>query len=114
MTTTHKFPSQGSSKLIVDLVIKSGKSPANPRIFTEVVEFGIALLEGGNQGHFFLTARLEKISTRPERRDRPVLLLEMRWETLSRISEVLSNRLDSFLGRVNLSWKSTGVLGFMI
>merc|ERR1719317_1725920 len=38
--------SQGSSSLIVDLVIKSA---ASPRIFTEVVEFGIALLEGGNQ-----------------------------------------------------------------
>lgn len=37
---------QGSSSLIVDLVIKSASSP---RIFTEVVEFGIALLEGGNQ-----------------------------------------------------------------
>ncbi|XP_023342605.1 inositol 1,4,5-trisphosphate receptor, partial [Eurytemora carolleeae] len=39
---------QGSSSLIVDLVIKSGKSTSSPRIFTEVVEFGIALLEGGN------------------------------------------------------------------
>ena len=38
--------SQGSSSLIVDLVIKSA---ASSRIFTEVVEFGIALLEGGNQ-----------------------------------------------------------------
>eukprot|EP00092_Neocalanus_flemingeri_P012650 GFUD01013633.1.p1 GENE.GFUD01013633.1~~GFUD01013633.1.p1 ORF type:complete len:2696 (-),score=487.89 GFUD01013633.1:214-8301(-) len=37
---------QGSSNLIVDLVIKSASSS---RIFTEVVEFGIALLEGGNQ-----------------------------------------------------------------
>ena len=37
---------QGSSNLIVELVIKSACSP---RIFTEVVEFGIALLEGGNQ-----------------------------------------------------------------
>ena len=38
--------SQGSSSLIVDLVIKSA---ASSRIFTEVVQFGIALLEGGNQ-----------------------------------------------------------------
>ena len=38
---------QGASNLIVDLVIKSAAS--SPRIFSEVVEFGIALLEGGNQ-----------------------------------------------------------------
>ena len=38
---------QGASNLIVDLVIKSATS--SPRIFSEVVEFGIALLEGGNQ-----------------------------------------------------------------
>ena len=37
---------QGASNLIVELVIKSS---ASPRIFSEVVEFGIALLEGGNQ-----------------------------------------------------------------
>jgi inositol 1,4,5-triphosphate receptor type 1 len=36
---------QGSSSLIVDLVIKSAVSPS---IFKKVVEFGIALLEGGN------------------------------------------------------------------
>lgn len=37
---------QGASILIVDLVIKSAH---NTKIFTEVIEFGIALLEGGNQ-----------------------------------------------------------------
>ena len=37
---------QGASKLIVDLVIKSSN---NTKIFAEVVELGIALLEGGNQ-----------------------------------------------------------------
>lgn len=37
---------QGASKLIVDLVIKSSN---NTRIFAEVVELGIAILEGGNQ-----------------------------------------------------------------
>ena len=37
---------QGASKLIVDLVIKSSH---NTKIFVEVIELGIALLEGGNQ-----------------------------------------------------------------
>ena len=37
---------QGASDLIVDLVIKSSN---NTKIFAEVVELGIALLEGGNQ-----------------------------------------------------------------
>ena len=37
---------QGASDLIVDLVIKSATVP---RIFNEVVELGIGLLEGGNQ-----------------------------------------------------------------
>ena len=37
---------QGASKLIVDLVIKSNH---NTKIFAEVIELGIALLEGGNQ-----------------------------------------------------------------
>ncbi len=37
---------QGASKLIVDLVIKSSHMP---KIFSEVVELGSALLEGGNQ-----------------------------------------------------------------
>jgi inositol 1,4,5-triphosphate receptor type 1 len=37
---------QGASTLIVDLVIKSA---TNVKIFTEVIELGIALLEGGNQ-----------------------------------------------------------------
>nr|XP_023019788.1 inositol 1,4,5-trisphosphate receptor-like [Leptinotarsa decemlineata] len=36
---------EGASDLVVELVIKSGNSP---RIFTEAVELGIALLEGGN------------------------------------------------------------------
>ncbi len=37
---------QGASKLIVDLVIKSANTP---KIFSEAVELGSALLEGGNQ-----------------------------------------------------------------
>ena len=37
---------QGASTLIVDLVIKSNH---NTKIFAEVIELGIALLEGGNQ-----------------------------------------------------------------
>ncbi len=37
---------QGASKLIVDLVIKSANMP---KIFSEAVELGSALLEGGNQ-----------------------------------------------------------------
>ena len=37
---------QGASILIVDLVIKSSN---NSKIFAEVIELGIALLEGGNQ-----------------------------------------------------------------
>ena len=37
---------QGAASLIVDLVIKSA---TNSKIFAEVIELGIALLEGGNQ-----------------------------------------------------------------
>lgn len=36
---------EGASNLVVELVIKSGNSPS---IFSEAVELGIALLEGGN------------------------------------------------------------------
>lgn len=36
---------EGASDLVVELVIKSVHSPS---IFVEVVELGIALLEGGN------------------------------------------------------------------
>eukprot|EP00095_Tigriopus_kingsejongensis_P011560 maker-scaffold768_size100864-snap-gene-0.9 protein:Tk11560 transcript:maker-scaffold768_size100864-snap-gene-0.9-mRNA-1 annotation:"inositol -trisphosphate receptor" len=41
---------QGASSLIVDLVIKSSSmSSTLPKIFSEVIELGNALLEGGNQ-----------------------------------------------------------------
>lgn len=42
--------SQGTSSLIVDLVIKSSSSSLTmPKIFNEVIELGNSLLEGGNQ-----------------------------------------------------------------
>lgn len=41
---TH-LDKEGASDLVVELVIKSGNSPS---IFSEAVELGIALLEGGN------------------------------------------------------------------
>jgi inositol 1,4,5-triphosphate receptor type 1 len=40
-----RLDAEGASDLVVELVIQSG---GNPSIFSQAVELGIALLEGGN------------------------------------------------------------------